>query len=84
MKKLSGKKRFLQSHWIFICWNAKSYSGNSGLPVIFNLLRQQSTIYLAGILKGSFHRKEPDIIMDAYLKQNVGIAAVIPNTSFNV
>lgn len=66
----------------------QSYSGNSGSPVFFNLLRQQGrklneqsrvTIYLAGILKGSFHIKEPDIIMNAYLKQNMGIAAVTPS-----
>jgi hypothetical protein len=44
----------------------------------------RATIYLAGVLKGSFHRKEPDIIMNAYLKQNVGIAAVTLNTSFNI
>ena len=30
------------------------------------------------------HKEEYHIIMNAYLKQNVEIAAVIPNPSFNV
>jgi hypothetical protein len=64
----------------------QSYGDNSGSPVFFNLLRQQwrnlgeqgPNIYLAGIIKGSFHRKE-FFTGDTFLMQNVGIAAVTPS-----
>lgn len=61
-----------------------SFGGNSGSPVFFqptsglNIAQNEAPIYLAGLVRGSYHDKE--IFMpDTYLSQNMGIAAVIPS-----
>jgi hypothetical protein len=64
-----------------------SFEGNSGSPVFFILealrnLREVDSldpkIYFAGVITGAFDINEFDTYMNAYLKQNVGIAGVIP------
>jgi hypothetical protein len=64
-----------------------SFGGNSGAPAFFSVKRGYSAmqpsgvigedIYLAGIIKGSFHDYQ-FFLPDAFLKQNVGITAVTP------
>ena len=55
-----------------------SFGGNSGSPTFFNLgIGQIYSIYFAGIVIGSFHNTEI-FASNTFLKQNVGIAAVVP------
>jgi hypothetical protein len=64
-----------------------SFGGNSGSPVFFqpsaesNFVKnhnQSPPIYLAGLVMGSYQRKEV-FLPDTYLSQNIGIAAVVPS-----
>jgi hypothetical protein len=64
-----------------------SFGGNSGSPVFFqpssesNFAKnhnQSPPIYLAGLVSGSYQRKEV-FLPDTYLSQNIGIAAVVPS-----
>ena len=64
-----------------------SFGGNSGSPVFFqpssesNFAKnhnQSPPIYLAGLVRGSYQRKEV-FLPDTYLSQNIGIAAVVPS-----
>jgi hypothetical protein len=55
-----------------------SFGGNSGSPAFFNLgIGQVYSIYFAGVVIGSFHNTEI-FAYDTFLKQNVGIAAIVP------
>jgi hypothetical protein len=64
-----------------------SFGGNSGSPVFFQPSSESSfarnhnqspPIYLAGLVRGSYHTKEV-FLPDTYLSQNMGIAAVVPS-----
>ena len=65
-----------------------SFGGNSGSPVFFQLnplrnLRKvkylDARIYLAGVIAGSYDITEPYSQYNMLLRQNTGIAAVIPS-----
>ena len=81
--KEKGRSSRLLDLYLLEC---QSFGGNSGSPVFFHLspLRNLSqidrvdpTIYLAGIIMGSFQNTE--IYYDILLRQNMGIAAVTPS-----
>jgi hypothetical protein len=55
-----------------------SFGGNSGSPAFFNQRFGQTYFtYFAGVVIGSFHNTEI-FAVDTFLKQNVGIAAIVP------